>query len=142
MKIIHEDDITPAEIVMKAAGARSRRITEATESEYAEERASHAVDELRRSFYYRVGVNYARAEIARRNGDSEARAEALSKVRDAIEAVQAYNQDRPQHEWVVLNDRAIEEIVAKELYGTIVRDIRAPVQMRPRREQIREIFQR
>lgn len=142
MKIIHEDDITPAEIIMKAAGARSRRITEATESEYAEERASHAMDELRRSFYYRLGVNYARAEIARREGDADARAEALSKVRDALEAIKVYNQDRPQHEWVIINDRTVEEIVAKELYGTVVRDIRAPVQMRPRRKQIKEIYQR
>lgn len=139
-KLVHENEVTAFDIWSKRLGGRSRKIAEATESEYAQNRASHAIDELRRAYYYRVGIAMAREAMARRNGDAKAEQQAMEKKQDALEALRKYNEGRDVSEQIILDPNALGELVAKELVGPALRDIRAPIQSRSRRKEIEQLY--
>jgi hypothetical protein len=142
-KIVHEKDLTSTDIWLKRLGARSRRIAEAAESEYAQDRAGHAMDEMRRSFYYKLAINTAKANKARATGDADAELQARTKIEEARQDVIKYNDGRPVHEQIIIDPNALAQAVAKEMLGPDqLRDLTAPRQARERRREIDKNYNR
>lgn len=138
--IIPPEDLTAWDIWMKRMGGRTRKIAEQTESEYAQQRASHAIDDMRRAFTYRIGVNMARSIRAGEQGDTYGQASADEKIQDAWATLERHNEQRPVHEQVIINADALRRRVEAELLGPMARELRAPRATREERRRIEERY--
>jgi len=139
--IVAPEDLDALDIWMKRMGGRSRKVAELSESEYAQQRASHAVDDMRRAFTYRIGVNMARAMRAGEAGDFYAQAAAEEKVADAWATLERHNEQRPIHEQVIINANSLKRRIEAELLGPALgRDVRAPKAAREERKRIEERY--
>jgi hypothetical protein len=139
--VIPPEDISEWDVWMKRMGGRTRKVAELTESEFAQQRASHAIDDMRRAFTYRLGVNIARGMRAGEQGDFAAQALADEKVNDAWATLERHNEQRPIHEQVIINPDSLRRRVEAEVVGPGVgRDLRAPRATREERRRIEERY--
>lgn len=139
-KIVHQDELGLNDLIMKGLGARSRAIAEETESEYTKSRASHALDEMKRAYTYRLAVSKAKEVEARNAGDKTLEALYRAKFDQTRAQIKEWNKDRPAHEKIIVTAKSINNAVEAELVGAAVRNKRAPRQMRGVRAEIEELF--
>ena len=139
-KIVHQDELRLNDLIMKGLGARSRAIAEETESEYTKSRASHALDEMKRAYTYRLAVSKAKEVEARNSGDKTLEAIYRAKFDQTRAQIKEWNKDRPAHEKIIVTAKSINNAVEAELMGAAVRNKRAPRQMRGVRAEIEELF--
>jgi hypothetical protein len=138
-RVLGPEQLSTSDIVWKGLGARTRRVAEASEEGMMIQRMAHAQDEMRRNYYYRIGVNLAREVMARNVGNADAEVQAAKRVQEALTEIRAYNEGKPVHQQIVLNLRSLGEVVGRELVGTKFQDARLPRISRQRAAEIRAL---
>lgn len=139
-KIIHESQINDWDVLMRGLGARTRKIAEITESEYAKSRLSYGLNEMKRTYRYRLAVAHARKIRAEERRDAKAATEYQRRI-DATQAqIDAWNEGRPDHERITITNKSLNAAITAELIGPKSREKRVPKQMRAQRAKIGELY--
>ena len=138
--VVKAEDLTSWDILLKGAGFRPRSVAEKTELEYAQDRRSHAVDEMRRAFYYRWGENLFLKQEAEKRGDADAAQAAQIKIDKVREQAAAYDASVPEYLKLNLQGRAVAERWAAEKIGPDIKDLKAPKATRGARRELRELY--
>lgn len=138
--VIPGEDITVAQQMLKGIGFTPGRISNARESEFAQNRANRAAGDVRNEFYGKLARILAGMYRAEQSGDGKEVARLEAKLREGMEEVARFNDGRPLHEQVKIDPRTLRQRAREELLGASVRDAKAPKQARARRQQIDEVY--
>lgn len=139
--IVPKEELTTSDIVWKALGAQSRRVAELTSLEHAKLRRSHAMDEVRKSYVYRLARLIIDREEAQKAGNFEASGQAQSKIDELLREIELHNS-RVTEDWEKLDItyEAVLRRVADLKAGPAYRDLRARKSTREGRKALEEVY--
>lgn len=138
--VIPGEDITVAQQMLKGIGFTPGRISNARESEFAQNRANRAATEIKAGFYGELARLQAQYLKAEQDGDTGEVKRLESKIAEVFQDIAKFNESRPDYERVKIDRRSLQDRVREEILGAKSRDKKAPKQARARRQQIDEIY--
>jgi N12 class adenine-specific DNA methylase/predicted RNA methylase len=139
-KVITAKEVTAGQMLLKSIGFTPGEIANRRESEFAQNRANKASADVKAAFYGRFSRLFADESMASETGDTDRLKEIAGELAEAYDDLNAFNEGRPDHEQVKLDNKTMQAKVAEELQGAKARDKRSPKAARSRRQAIDTIY--
>jgi hypothetical protein len=136
---ISADEVTAGDVAQKSIGFTPARISNIREANWAEKRASRAVDDLRNDYYAKLGSTIAAKVRAERAGDVDKAARLDADIKATYQEISERNRGKAYHEMVVIRADTLRTRVRDELTGT-TKSQKARRQARSRTQEIREAY--
>jgi len=116
--IIEKDSLEKEDIWLKRFGFTSASVARERERIYADQRASHAVDNLRNNYYSELTRAYAMRRKMSIEGDTEASALYQQKIKDIMDEIREYNQGAPLFKQVLISEKTLKQRLKQEIKGS------------------------
>lgn len=136
--VITPDDLTDADIGLKALGFTSGSISKERQRIFAQRRANMAVNDLRSVYYDKLARAYAGMILASREGDLDKKYLYQLEIQAIYEEKEAYNKDAPIYKKIIIHQPSLKKRVAEELLGAKANKPRK--QARAQAQKIDEIY--
>lgn len=113
-RILRPEDLSDADIGMKALGFQPSIVTDIRDYEYAQRRQETAVDALKRRYTSQLAKALAAMET---EDDPDEYAKLEQKVDEVYAAIDEHNESAPDEQQIVIGKRALDNRIQREAEG-------------------------